>query len=181
MKEGGNKPDIDNSIPIRIKASANVEIRDASNFIEKSKMAEILEITDAAENEYLITTMAWNLNRKRGQELDRYSRSVFMDAIEKTGGVGTFLSKTIDSWIRSKEETSVVLLNKKNQIVQENPSVGLIANVLDRVSNALSIYITQAKEEERLPKSKIIEGSKEIIERYCTEISEARIQNRTNL
>lgn len=159
----------------------------SSNLIKKTKLSESLGImVGSEEEEYLIISMAWNINRKakipmdKDLDMDFFSKTPMMGFLENCNGITKWVAKQFNNELKRRDRVTIMFLNKKENILNESLSIKEISNVLDRATNLLSLIYLEAPNG-ILPEN-IFENSLPDIKKFRDEISEIKdINNRTNL
>ncbi|MDD4937552.1 MAG: hypothetical protein PHX34_00820 [Candidatus Shapirobacteria bacterium] len=163
---------------------------ETTDLIENNDLIYLLDIIgNQRESDYLLVSMAWNISRKKtkyinyGGELvdvDYFHNSSWMDCERKKGFLNQRFIKWVDKEIELKKRTTDKLLMMKNiagYFLEDS-----VTNVIDRVTNMLSlIYIQKLDEAKRTNKeiqtSEIFTGSEDLITKFGKEIKELKKSN----
>lgn len=163
---------------------------ETTDLIENNDLIYLLDIIgNQRESDYLLVSMAWNISRKKtkyinyGGELvdvDYFHNSSWMDCERKKGFLNQRFIKWVDKEIELKKRTTDKLLMMKNiagYFLEDS-----VTNVIDRVTNMLSlIYIQKLDEAKRTNKeiqtSEIFTGSEDLVTKFGKEIKELKKSN----
>jgi len=153
--------------------SCRARLAKTARIIKETGLAKTLGITDPVELEYFAATLAWDLSRKEKRELDHLLKHPWGEAVQKMGGLAGTIGRMAASVNEEKARVTALLLEEKEQILRDNPSLDSVAQAIDRASNMLSFILVQ-RTSRRVPPEQVLLESGNVIARFRDEISQAR-------